>query len=297
MPNHHCVVKDCNADTQKPVSKWPFMAGVTFIPLPSKADRPAHRSCWLSRIKHEKGFRPTYNERVCSRHFVDGRPTAAHPYPTLFPHNNYGMCNKERALNSLQKAREGMNHSYEEGLTEEMDYFILDVTENQAPEKKESTDDYPPDILLDHGYCHPSSIDPHVVGDEPMEDEDSTSTRGRIHINATPKSTQMIEKTTRETGLDALNDGYEDLLQQNQHSRDGGALAEGAEIIVLQGTLRFCGWSLHQVADHFDISDGLASNIFVTYINILDTILQPLRLWPDRDAIDQKSCCLKHETS
>jgi hypothetical protein len=119
--------------------------------------------------------------------------------------------------------------------------FILDVTENQAPEKKESTDDYPPDILLDHGYCHPSSIDPNVVDDEPMEDEDSTSTRGRMHINATPKSTQMMEKTTRETGLEALDGGYEDLLQQNQHSRDGGALAEGAEIIVLQGTLRFCG--------------------------------------------------------
>ncbi|ELU02563.1 hypothetical protein CAPTEDRAFT_213900 [Capitella teleta] len=29
--------------------------------------------------------------------------------------------------------------------------------------------------------------------------------------------------------------------------------------------VRLCtGWSLHQVADHFDISDGLASNIFVT---------------------------------
>jgi hypothetical protein len=58
----------------------------------------------------------------CSRHFVDGRPTAAHPYPTLFPHNNYGRCNEERALNALQKAREGMNHSYEEGLAGEMDW-------------------------------------------------------------------------------------------------------------------------------------------------------------------------------
>ncbi|XP_064478022.1 uncharacterized protein LOC135391625 [Ornithodoros turicata] len=40
------------------------------------------RQRWVSNL-HRKDFRPGKSARVCSIHFVDGRPTKDNPYPTL----------------------------------------------------------------------------------------------------------------------------------------------------------------------------------------------------------------------
>lgn len=40
------------------------------------------RQCWLANLQRED-FDPGTSSRVCSVHFVDGRPTEDNPYPTL----------------------------------------------------------------------------------------------------------------------------------------------------------------------------------------------------------------------
>ena len=38
------------------------------------------------------------NGRVCSQHFIDGRPTPQHPHPTLFDYNNFKVLKSPRTL-------------------------------------------------------------------------------------------------------------------------------------------------------------------------------------------------------
>ena len=95
MPQWFCCVTDCNAAKSKlkKLDKYPWMKDVTFHALPvsnSKKARPV-RLKWLSLIRRESSWQPTRYTRVCSRHFVGGKgPTHDHPYPTLFPYNNWG---------------------------------------------------------------------------------------------------------------------------------------------------------------------------------------------------------------
>ena len=77
------------------VEKYPDMLlngrVVDFHVLPSVKSNPKLRKLWLSQIRRE-GFNPDPNchwNALCSRHFIDGRPTKENAIPTLFAYNNY----------------------------------------------------------------------------------------------------------------------------------------------------------------------------------------------------------------
>ena len=84
-----CTVPLCTVDSRKLklLEKYPWMAGVTFIKFPTFL---FHRRIWYNLLRRGgPNDRMTAEnigkwQRVCSQHFVDGRPSPQHPHPTLF---------------------------------------------------------------------------------------------------------------------------------------------------------------------------------------------------------------------
>ena len=88
----YCCAIGCHSDDRKygNLDKYPWMLGITFWPFPGiKRNRKEH-DLWMRAVRREENWRPNYQTRICSRHFVDGGPTPGNPVPTLFQHNNYG---------------------------------------------------------------------------------------------------------------------------------------------------------------------------------------------------------------
>ena len=91
-----CTVPLCTADSRKLklLEKYPWMAGVAFIKFPTSL---FHRRIWYNLLRRGgPNDRMTAEnigkwQRVCSQHFVDGRPSPQHPHPhpTLFDYNNF----------------------------------------------------------------------------------------------------------------------------------------------------------------------------------------------------------------
>ena len=85
---YHCCVQGCTANSKKwqLLHKYPWMEGVTFHSIPIK-----YRNTWVILIWRENLTSKDITKwtRICSRHFVDKRPTGQHPFPELFPYNNY----------------------------------------------------------------------------------------------------------------------------------------------------------------------------------------------------------------
>ena len=99
----------CTADSRKKsptgVEKHPWMKDVVFFPLPSAKKYPILRRKWLQKIRRGTKWSPSKYTRICSQHFVDGKPTEENPLPTLFYYNQ-----RERAIlrpqNKLQVQRQ-----------------------------------------------------------------------------------------------------------------------------------------------------------------------------------------------
>ena len=103
MPNLHCAVVGCTADSRKLklLEKYPWMAGVTFIKFSTSL---FHRRIWYNLLRRGgPNDRMTAEnigkwQRVCSQHFVDGRPAPQHPHPMLFDYNNFKVSKSPRTL-------------------------------------------------------------------------------------------------------------------------------------------------------------------------------------------------------
>ncbi|XP_062587939.1 THAP domain-containing protein 11-like [Saccostrea cucullata] len=104
ISKYWCVVPGCTSDGRKKrnLEKYPAMEGVDFFPFPTRLKNNTIRKRWISQINREN-FEPKRHHRVCSNHFVDGRPTECNPVPTLFPRNNFMRPLKERPQNAVEK--------------------------------------------------------------------------------------------------------------------------------------------------------------------------------------------------
>ncbi|CAC5419089.1 unnamed protein product [Mytilus coruscus] len=98
MPKSYCAAEGCNADDRKR-GRYGFMAGIRFFPFPSSANQKRR---WMDLVRREN-FVPGKFSRLCSCHFIDGKPTVLHPYPELFAYNNYKEDNDSRGKSSILK--------------------------------------------------------------------------------------------------------------------------------------------------------------------------------------------------
>ena len=68
------------------------MRDVTFWSIPSVARARNAHYIWIHAVRRGDSWRPNHQTRICSRRFVGGvGPTEDNPFPTLFPHNNFGL--------------------------------------------------------------------------------------------------------------------------------------------------------------------------------------------------------------
>lgn len=70
------------------------MQNVQFYAFPSKKKDPSERRKWLELLRRDVNFDPSRKARVCSLHFMDGKPTSEHPFPELFSYNNFKESRK-----------------------------------------------------------------------------------------------------------------------------------------------------------------------------------------------------------
>ena len=81
----HCEKHQCLRNTKGCTCTPPYF----FNNLPTEAKKPEERRKWFQLINRKivgtskLWVNPPHSARVCSDHFVDGSPTAEHPYPTL----------------------------------------------------------------------------------------------------------------------------------------------------------------------------------------------------------------------
>lgn len=98
---YYCAAEGCSADTKK-IGRYGYMENITFHPFPTQKKDPKGRKMWLKLLKR-KDYDPPKHHRLCSRHFVDGKPTHENPYPTLFSYNNFKEPLKSRRTHSIDK--------------------------------------------------------------------------------------------------------------------------------------------------------------------------------------------------
>ncbi|XP_076337288.1 uncharacterized protein LOC143239740 [Tachypleus tridentatus] len=92
MPHHHCCVIGCKSDSRY---NFPDQNGtlLKFFGIPNVITRKDVHNKWLEVIRRPS-LNVSRNTRICSRHFVDGRPTVEHPFPTenLEPSSERDIC-------------------------------------------------------------------------------------------------------------------------------------------------------------------------------------------------------------
>lgn len=108
---YYCAAEGCSADTKK-IGRYGYMENITFHPFPTQKKDPKGRKMWLKLLKR-KDYDPPKHHRLCSRHFVDGKPTHENPYPTLFSYNNFKEPLKSRRTDSIDK-RNSTSGNFEE---------------------------------------------------------------------------------------------------------------------------------------------------------------------------------------
>ncbi|CAG2187138.1 unnamed protein product [Mytilus edulis] len=173
MVNFHCIAEGCSNDSRKKHNavKYPNMilngCIVDFHVLPSVTKNPKLRKLWLSQIRRE-GFNPDPNchwHALCSRHFIEGRPTKENAVPTLFAYNNYKTGTPRDTKNSTLRPIEQLILTIQPANI---------VTVSQLP-KVPRQKKYIPDIpvisyiekpSLDHTYCTGTEVSEDVSIEE-----------------------------------------------------------------------------------------------------------------------------------
>ncbi|CAG2257704.1 unnamed protein product [Mytilus edulis] len=173
MVNFHCIAEGCSNDSRKKHNavKYPDMilngCIVDFHVLPSVIKNPKLRKLWLVSDKKE-GFNPDPNchwHALCSRHFIEGRPTKENAVPTLFAYNNYKTGTPRDTKNSTLRPIEQLI------LTTQPANIVTVSQLPKVPRQKK----YIPDIpvisyiekpSLDHTYCTSTEVSEDVSIEE-----------------------------------------------------------------------------------------------------------------------------------
>ncbi|XP_063400331.1 uncharacterized protein LOC134684941 [Mytilus trossulus] len=173
MVNFHCIAEGCSNDSRKKHNavKYPDMilngCIVDFHVLPSVIKNPKLRQLWLSQIRRE-GFNPDPNchwHALCSRHFIEGRPTKENAVPTLVAYNNYKTGTPRDTKNSTLRPIEQLI------LTTQPSNIVTVSQLPKVPRKKNNIPDIPvisyiEKPSLDHTYCTSTKVSEDVSIEE-----------------------------------------------------------------------------------------------------------------------------------
>lgn len=118
MPHHHCCVLGCRSDSRYSKldeSPSPTKESLRFFCVPSLTSKRALHNEWLKMIGRPE-LVVSRNTRVCSLHFMDGKPSKENPWPTLRLQNvNLPIRRRARSSKSTNLAN-GDTHLSEKTL-------------------------------------------------------------------------------------------------------------------------------------------------------------------------------------
>lgn len=93
MPSS-CSVLGCNTKLHDP-------SGYKFHRFPRLLEK---KKRWISNINRGDDWYPDETSRICSKHFIDGRSTDAHPHPVLYMGHALAKAPESTSPNRKQNA-------------------------------------------------------------------------------------------------------------------------------------------------------------------------------------------------
>lgn len=161
--NGLCSAHNCHRTSPECSCAEPFQ----LYPFPTAKKEPERRRKWIKSINRKnpktgKNWQPSDDDRVCSKHFVNGQPTEDHPFPTIDVGYNYKP--KQQKVRAGRKARTSQ-HNTQDSPAEKKPKIELEPTEgvmgdNEGDVKLEQAVDNSvkhDSIKHDHDYiyvCH-----------------------------------------------------------------------------------------------------------------------------------------------
>ena len=348
MPSVNCAVVGCS-NSQYQLRKWkkelcsehnvthdkcPCERPFKLFCFPSILRNNEPRMLWIRAMKRENEDRtewlPKDSDRVCSKHFVDGYPTPAHPLPTIELGYDSNIKKPRRKLTRtfqppIKRKKLSNNNS-----NIELDFG--DIDDESGPEFDHTVVEH--EAVADHSYCKNDSLKKcedcdskgHLVsslvnkinclsiqvkklqGDRLYSTRSSTFTWRKIKID---------QKMNFYTGIPtiALFKAIFLLLQpflpnikywQGQKRTQSHKLTRHTRNIKLKKLTHRDEFLLtlmrlrlnilnEDLADRFGISSALCSRTFTTWIKIISKILgKALIVWlPRENIIDNLPGCFK----
>ncbi|CAN7938085.1 unnamed protein product, partial [Ixodes hexagonus] len=270
------------------------------------------RRKWVTNLER-KNLNPSKHAKVCSIHFVDGRPTETHPYPTLNLRTaNEVAKNRGRHKPSRHPLPERATLATAGGVHSSSALSNLPPAVPQAPPQA------PPSLVVDCGAPQGEDIDVHELSPSFTLTPQCTCSCGiqkvevgiqcevgqqKDHSYCTPTSPVVVTRATRATqtafsvcdtlpakqfrfftGLSkALFEEYTTVVSSK--AKTTCKLDVNDQILLTLMRLRL-GLLLVDLAFHFQISVGLASKIFKFWIQVLADISRKyLVMWLPQETI------------
>lgn len=275
-------------------------------------------------IRHKKGdkWHPMSYDRVCSDHFVDGKPSAENPFPTLNMGHDDLASNKKKRKPPVNRC----TISKRTKLT-----YKPTVSDNTCSVGNESTSiEDNSDCVEKDDNCQECSnketiikkLEENFLELEGLLEAEKLKKKENIikeESNAVEKSTFLLLNCLKSdsqvkfyTGLPSIKlfnllyrylyDKVKDMpywrgrkntvvtrvrkFTCKSPKKGGGAraLTVKAELLLTLMKIRL-GLLNHDIADRFGISDASVSSIFNTYVKVMAELLKFLIYWPDKISV------------
>ena len=263
----HCCVGGCDNDRRYP-DRQVKRSHVSYLQFHAIPTKEVMKTKWESQIsKGQENFKIGKSMTVCSNHFTDAKPTTANPYPTLFLNESDNFHRSPVKRRHIMKS----TPASKKAATTQND----DTTESGSTTLDE--DPSAASLPIPFQFCHltrESDVRVHTgLG--------GTDMFQLVFDTLSSKAKRMqYWKGTKQTQLESRSSDMVDDYARPGPSRK---LSLEQEFLMVMMRLRMA-LLLEDVAFRFQVSPGLASSTFQTWIRLMRKELSWLILWPSKAA-------------
>ncbi len=272
-----CAVGPCGNKRRKP-DRYLLRSHVKVLRFHQLPKDEKLREQWnLAIHKGRSNYNPGPNIKVCSNHFHEGEPTSAHPVPTLFlTSSDYVHKSSPKKRRLLEKHPSKQSYTASTAASTSASPSHL-----QASSKTSSASTF--------SLCTASEQLTRESDVRFYTGFKDTTTCKVIFEYLLPKAKVMqYWKGDKQTSKETPSRYDDPQSSQKQYQRPGPARKLSLEQEYLLVLMRLRVALLEQdLAFRFDISEGLVSSIFSTWIRLMRLELVHLIIWPSRQAIRQ----------
>ncbi|CAG2224423.1 unnamed protein product [Mytilus edulis] len=318
-----CVWGTCNSDDR--YKDKPHMSGVEFFPIPKPKTRMQETLQWVKACGRKNYTVANVNKHayVCSKHFIDGRPTAMHPYPTIATLSNQ-VVHKSRKLPFDRAMTKTIMTTPTKTQTEVwMDVQAYVTVDNNTPTDQplQATAHSCEELKGDHSYTKPVeqkvkiqtnsvSVQTEISFDDMSPYSDGCfKDRGEFKRQFIMDDIFKSDKTCKfYTGLSlamftwlfsflqdkARNMVYWNSVNTNERESSETLKPGPKRMLTIKEELAITlirlrrGFDTKSLGNMFGMSESSVSRIFNTWINLVSHELNFLIRWPSMEQIRNK---------